>query len=68
MSGIDLVGRETTPVEEKAIDLYRGLKELLSMQDLPPCAAANARVALAALWQIVNDLDLEFDYLYEYKT
>ncbi|MDP2726162.1 MAG: hypothetical protein Q8P59_01335 [Dehalococcoidia bacterium] len=66
MSGVDLVGHKLTPVEEQAMALYKGLKEFLSMPDLPPCALSNARVALAAVWQIVNDLDLEFEYIYGY--
>ncbi len=66
MASMDLIGRKLTPVEEQALQLYNGLKEFLTMPDLPPCAQSNARVALAALSQIVNDLDIEFEYLYEY--
>lgn len=66
MSGVDLVGRQLTPVEEEALRLYEGLKGFLTMSDLPPCAQSNARVALAAMWQVVNDLDVDFEYIYEY--
>ncbi len=66
MAGIDLIGRKLTPVEEQALVLYNELKAFLSMPDLAPCAQSNARVALAAVWQIVNDLDLDFEYIYEY--
>jgi hypothetical protein len=34
--------------------------------ELPPCAARNLRVSLAALWQVVNDLGLAYEPLYEY--
>ncbi len=68
MAGVDLIGRKLTPVEEQALSLYSGLKEFLALPDLPPCAQANGRMALAAMWQVVNDLDVEYEYIYEYGT
>lgn len=66
MARVDLLGHKLTPVEEQALHLYQELKEFLMSPDLPPCAQANARVALGAVSQIVSDLDLEFEYIYEY--
>jgi hypothetical protein len=41
------------------------LKQLAARDDLPPCAARNVRKALACLWQVTNDLDLQFEQLYD---
>ena len=43
----------------------RELKTLAAREDLPPCAERNVKKALACMWQVVNDLDLEFEQLYE---
>jgi hypothetical protein len=59
----DLLGRPLTPVEAELLDLYNRLKRLLERDDLPPCARAAARNALAALWNGVNDLALEHEQL-----
>lgn len=61
-----ILGKELTPVERQVLDLYAATKRLLETPDLPPCARSNLRVSLAALWQVVNDLDLAFEPLYEY--
>lgn len=54
-------GYETT-----ALEIYRSLKTLAADPQAPPCVTANARRALASVWQIVNDLGLSFEQLYEY--
>jgi hypothetical protein len=56
----DLLGRPLTGVEQRLLAAYEGLKTLLR-EDLPPCAAANVKEAIAALWQVVNDLALASD-------
>ena len=52
-------------VQEQALSLYRGLKALLERDDLPPSVRANAQQALSAMWQVVNNLGLEYEYLYD---
>ena len=56
----DLLGRPLSGVEQRVLAAYEGLKALLK-EDLPPCAAANVREAIATLWQVVNDLALVSD-------
>jgi hypothetical protein len=54
-----------TETESEFLQLYRQLRALAAREDLPPCAARNVKKALACLWQVVNDLDLEFEQLYD---
>ena len=54
--------------ELKALEVYRSLKDLAGDAQAPPCVAANAKRALASVWQIVNDLGLSFEQLYEYEV
>jgi hypothetical protein len=56
----DLLGRPLTVAEQRVLAAYEGLKALLQ-EDLPPCAAANVKEAIATLWQVVNDLALTSD-------
>jgi hypothetical protein len=65
MTTTDLLGTPTTEVEEQVLDVYQALKALAARDDLPPCAARNVRKALASLWQATNDLDLQFEQLYD---
>ena len=65
MSGVDLLGNELRSFEEQELHIYSGLKVLLDDPELPPSARANTRVALGAVWQVVNDLDLEFEFIYD---
>ena len=53
----DLLGRPLSALEQQLLASYDGLLALLG-QDLPPSVAANVREAVAALWQVVNDLAL----------
>ena len=61
----DLLGRPLNDGEVELARLYRELKALAAREDLPPCAERNVKKALACMWQVVNDLDLEFEQLYE---
>ncbi|HJR59202.1 MAG TPA: hypothetical protein VJ813_07390 [Vicinamibacterales bacterium] len=61
----DLLGRSLTETEAALARTYHDLKTLAARDDLPPCAERNVKKALACLWQVVNDLDLEFEQLYE---
>lgn len=65
MTDTDLVGRTFTDVERDLLFTYNSLKALAARDDLPPCAARNVRKALACLWQATNDLDLQFEQLYD---
>jgi hypothetical protein len=61
----DLLGNDLTDTEAQLTRIYSELKTLAGRADLPPCAAHNVRKALACMWQVVNDLDLEFEQLYD---
>jgi hypothetical protein len=58
----DLLGRDLSPAESRLLAHYEGLKALL-IEDLPPVAACNVRMAVAALSQAVNSLALEYEHL-----
>lgn len=58
----DLLGSRLTADEQTLYDTYTTLKDLAG-RDLPPCAAANVKVALAALAVAVTDLALDFEHL-----
>jgi hypothetical protein len=62
---LDLLGRPLTEAEAQLLQAYEQLKELARRDDLPPCAERNVRKALACLWQITNDLDLQYEQLYD---
>lgn len=61
----DLLGAPLTEQERELLAAYEALKRLAAQEDLPPCAARNVRKALAAMWQATNDLNLQFEQLYE---
>jgi len=65
MTKTDLLGRTMTDTESQFLRLYRELKTLAAREDLPPCAERNVKKALACMWQVVTDLDLEFEQLYD---
>lgn len=65
MSETDLLNRPITASEADVLRAYEALKALAARADLPPCAARNVRKALACLWQATNDLDLQFEQLYD---
>jgi len=59
----DILGRPLTETEEAVLAVHRGLEALVARTDLSPCVEANARHALAATWQIVQSLDLDYQPL-----
>ncbi|MHB8619213.1 MAG: hypothetical protein ACYDAG_06550 [Chloroflexota bacterium] len=61
----DLYGQPLTEEEAELLSLYDGAKALLRRDGLAPCVRRNVGVALAALWNATNDLDLQFEQLYE---
>lgn len=63
----DLLGRALTPQEQRLADLYEELKGLLREPgDLPPCALANLRGALASVAVTVADLGIVYEHLIDY--
>ncbi len=62
----DLLGSRLTEQERELLNVYEALKKLASQDDLAPCAARNVRRALMSMWQATNDLDLQFEQLYEF--
>ena len=65
MRETDLLNRPLTDNEKEILTAYLALKKLAAREDLPPCAARNVRKALACLWQATNDLNLQFEQLYQ---
>jgi hypothetical protein len=65
MGRVDLLGRPLTRAETELTEVYESLKRLAADQELPPCAERNVKKALACLWQVMNDLNLEFEQLYD---
>ena len=61
----DLLGKPLAEQEQDLVNVYETLKKLAAQSDLPPCAARNVRKALACMWQATNDLDLQFEQLYD---
>lgn len=61
-----VLGAPLSAQERAILALYESTKQLVLDPALPPCAARNLRVSLAALWQVVNDLGLAYEPLYEY--
>jgi hypothetical protein len=65
MTETDILGTALTEQERELLDVYNTLKKLAAQDDLPPCAARNVRRALSVMWQATNDLDLQFEQLYD---
>ena len=63
----DMTGGELKEAEQKLVDCYRQLSNVLMghRDDLSPFEERNALKALAALWQIMNGLDMDPGQVYE---
>jgi hypothetical protein len=61
------MGVELTEPEARLVDCYRQLASVLQMHgdDLAPFARRNGLKALAALWQVMNGLDMDPGQIYE---
>jgi hypothetical protein len=59
----DLLGRELTGAERAVLEVYQRLRAALAREDLPPCAVANLRHALAYAAVAATDLALVFEHL-----
>lgn len=56
------------PHEQELLALYERLRTLASDPALAPCVAANTRVAVAALWNIVSDLGIRYEQILDADT
>ena len=58
---------ELTEAECKLVDCYRELSRVVEMyaDELAPFEHRNALKAMAALWQVMNGLDMDPGHLYE---
>ena len=65
MTEKDLLGRPMTDTEAALARIYADLKSMAAREGLPPCAERNVKKALACMWQVMNDLNLEFEQLYD---
>jgi hypothetical protein len=63
----NLSGEDLNPAQEKLVDVYRLLSNVLMghRDELAPYEERNAVKALAALWQVMNGLDLDPGQVYE---
>ena len=61
-------GEELNPAQEKLVETYRLLSNVLMghRDELAPYEERNAVKALAALWQVMNGLDLDPGQVYEF--
>jgi hypothetical protein len=60
-------GEDLNPAQEKLVDAYRLLSNVLMghRDELAPFEERNAVKALAALWQVMNGLDLDPGQVYD---
>jgi hypothetical protein len=61
----DLLGTPVTVDEQALLDVYDQLKAL-ALRDLPPCADANVKEALANVAVAVTDLGLVYEHLIDF--
>jgi len=63
----NLMGDQLNEPQQRLVACYEDLKQVVERHgpDLAPYEQRNALKALAALWQIVNGLDLDPDHLYD---
>jgi hypothetical protein len=64
----NLAGDELTPAEEELVHTYRHLHRALEMygEEMAPYQRRNGLKALAALWQVMNGLDMDPRQLYDF--
>jgi len=63
----NLMDADLSESECMLVDVYRQLARTLEMygDELPPFARRNGLKALAALWQVMNGLDMDPGQLYD---
>jgi len=52
-------------LDAEALRIYRDLKAMLERDELPPGVRANVEQALSAMWQVVNNLALDYELPYD---
>ncbi len=64
---LNLMAVELTEGEGMLVDVYRQLVRIMEMwsDELSPFAMRNGLKALAALWQVMNGLDMDPGEVYE---
>ena len=67
MTMVNMAGAELNGAEERLVECYRSLAHVLMghREELAPFEERNALKALAALWQVMNGLDLDPGQLYD---
>lgn len=65
MTNCDLLDRPMSEAEAEYLRIYGELRTIAAREDLPPCVERNVKKALACMWQVVTDLNLEFEQLYD---
>jgi hypothetical protein len=63
----DITGTDLNEAQRKLVDAYRLLSNVLMghRDELAPFEERNATKALAALWQVMNGLDLDPGQVYD---
>ncbi len=63
----DMTGGDLNEAEQKLVEAYRMLSNVLMghRDQLSPFEERNATKALAALWQVMNGLDMDPGQVYE---
>ncbi|HEX8099234.1 MAG TPA: hypothetical protein VF660_03420 [Actinomycetota bacterium] len=63
----DMAGGELNEAEQKLVECYRQLRNVLMghRDELSPFEERNATKALAALWQVMNGLDMDPGQVYD---
>ncbi len=63
----DFAGGELNEAEQKLVECYRMLSNILMghRDELSPFEERNATKALAALWQVMNGLDMDPGQVYD---
>jgi hypothetical protein len=63
----NVIGEDLNPAQEKLVEAYRLLSNVLMghRDELAPFEERNAVKALAALWQVMNGLDLDPGQVYD---
>ena len=67
MSMLNVAGAELNEAEEKLVECYRTLCQVLMgrREDLAPFEERNALKAAGALWQVMNGLDMDPGQIYD---
>jgi hypothetical protein len=59
------MGVELSQSEQEIADCYKRLVDILRKDDLAPFERRNALKAVAALWQVMNGVDLDPGQIYD---